>query len=111
MTEEAVLMVYMTAANRTEAETLAEVLVTERAAACVNVLGPIASVYRWMGQVEHAEEVALIAKTTAGAYAQLEALVKQNHSYECPCIVAWPLHHGHAPFLDWVRASVCPGAR
>lgn len=108
MTEENIVMVYLTAANRAEAEKLAEVLVGEGAAACVNLLGPIASVYRWEGRVEHAEEIAMIAKTTSAAFTRLEELVRQHHSYTCPCIVAWPLSGGHAPFLDWVRACAHP---
>jgi periplasmic divalent cation tolerance protein len=100
-----ILIVYLTAATAAEAEKLAELLVEARVAACVNVLGAIQSVYRWQGKVERAGEVAMIAKTTAAQFPRLEELVKQHHSYDCPCIVAWPLSGGHAPFLDWVRAQ------
>ena len=96
----------MTAANRDEAGRIADALVREKLAACVNVLGEISSVYEWKGTLEHATEVAMIAKTTREKYPELEKQVKQLHSYECPCMVAWPIAVGHAPFLDWIKASV-----
>ncbi len=101
-----VLMVYITAADAAQAAALAEQLVARKVAACVNLLGPIQSVYEWKGRVEHTSEVALIAKTTRARFADLEAAVREHHSYECPCIVAWPLTHGHAPFLEWVEKQV-----
>jgi periplasmic divalent cation tolerance protein len=101
-----VLMVYLTAADEGEAVRLAEQLVESRVAACVNVLGAVQSVYRWQGKVERAAEVALIAKTTRAQFPLLEQKIKELHSYECPCIVAWPLSEGHQPFLTWVREQV-----
>lgn len=101
-----ILAVYMTASGREEAEKIAECLVKEKLAACVNILGPVSSVYAWEGKLEHAEEVAFIAKTVAGKYAQLEARVKELHSYECPCVVAYPVGAGYAPYLNWVKDSV-----
>lgn len=106
--EPSVLMVYMTAPSSEEASRLGELLVREEAAACVNILGALSSIYRWEGAVEHASEVAMVAKTTEAAYPRLEELVRGNHSYECPCIVAFPLNQGFPPFLDWVRKSVNP---
>jgi len=98
-----VLMVYMTAANQAEAEKIAHILVVKKAAACVNILGGITSIYEWKGSIEHAGEVAMVAKTTTARFPDLERLVKAAHSYECPCIVAWPIQHGHPAYLDWVR--------
>lgn len=100
-----VLMVYMTAANQAEAEKIAHILVAKKAAACVNILGGITSIYEWKGSIEHAAEIALVAKTTSDRYPDLERLVKAAHSYECPCIVAWPIAYGHPVYLDWVRES------
>ena len=99
------LCVYLTAPDRDVALRLARALVDERLAACVNLLGPIRSVYRWQGAVEEADEVAMIAKTTAGQFAALEQRVRALHPYEVPCIVAWPHSHGTAPFLDWIAAE------
>jgi periplasmic divalent cation tolerance protein len=101
-----ILMVYMTAANRTEAEKLAYELVRQRVAACVNILGPIRSFYEWKGVMETSDEVALIAKTTQDRFIDLEMIVKSLHSYECPCMVAWPLTQGHGPFLEWIERQV-----
>ena len=101
-----VLMVYITAPTMAEAEALADVLITRRVAACVNILGSIQSRYEWKGVVEKSTEVALIAKTTRSQFATLETTVKELHSYECPCIVAWPITDGHAPFLAWVTKAV-----
>jgi len=102
-------MVYITAPDAKVAGRLADLLVREHVAACVNILGKIQSVYRWKGRIERAGEIALIAKTTAARYPALEKIVKAHHPYECPCIVAIPLARGHAPFLDWIRNQVQPG--
>ena len=100
-----VLMVYITAANDAEAQTLASLLVQHKLAACVNILGPIQSVYEWKGKLESATEVAMVAKTTGERFPELEKTVREHHSYENPCIVAWPLTHGHGPFFDWVKTQ------
>lgn len=100
-----ILMVYMTASSREEADLIAEAIIKEKLAACVNILGGIDSMYEWEGRLERANEVALIAKTTSSGFAELEQRVKELHSYDCPCLVAWPIGKGHGPFLDWVRES------
>jgi periplasmic divalent cation tolerance protein len=99
------IMVYMTTADRAEADAIAEALVGAKLAACVNVLGEVASVYRWQGKAEKAAEIALIAKTRAALFDQLRDKVKALHSYETPCIVAYPMVDGFAPYLDWLRAE------
>lgn len=106
-----VYMVYMTAGSDAEARTIAGHLVEHRLAACVNILGAVHSVYRWQGVVEEGTEVAMVAKTTAEGVEPLERAVKALHSYECPCIVAWPLAAGHGPFLDWVREQTGGGMK
>ncbi len=105
-----ILLVYITAANSAEAERIAETLVSERLAACENIQPSIRSIYRWRGAVERAEEAALLAKTRADRFEALRARVREIHSYEVPCIVAWPIARGHPAFLDWVREeSAAPG--
>ena len=101
-----VLMVYITAATMAEAEALADALITRRVAACVNILGSIQSRYEWKGVVEKSTEVAMVAKTTRQQFPVLKEVITSLHSYECPCIVAWPITDGHAPFLAWVKQSV-----
>ncbi|MGE3623272.1 MAG: divalent-cation tolerance protein CutA [Bdellovibrionales bacterium] len=96
------LSVYITAPSREIAEKIAHGLVEGRFAACVNIISGMRSLYRWKGKVEVANEVVLIAKTRAELFPALEKRVKELHSYECPCIVAWPIEAGHGPYLDWL---------
>ncbi|HMP75618.1 MAG TPA: divalent-cation tolerance protein CutA [Kiritimatiellia bacterium] len=99
------MWVYMTAGSRAEARNVAAALVAERLAACVNILGPIESIYRWKGAVERGREVALVAKTRRSNLKQLAARVKALHSYESPCVVALPIVGGHPDFLSWIRSE------
>ena len=88
-----------------EADRIAEALIDERLAACVNILGKIRSVYRWQGKIERADEVAMIAKTTEALFETLAARVRALHSYDTPAIVAWPIVAGDAVYLDWISAE------
>ena len=99
------LSIYIIAADEAEADRIAEALVAERLAACVNILGRVRSVYRWQAKVERAEEVALIAKSTTALFDRLTARVRALHSYDTPAIVAWPIVAGDKPYLDWVGAE------
>lgn len=90
------------------AHALAARLVEARLAACVNILAPCRSVYRWQGKVEDAAEVPLLIKTTAARYAALEAEIRAVHPYELPEIVAVPLAHGLPEYLAWVAAATSP---
>ena len=85
------------------AATRARALVERRLAACVNVLAPCQSVYRWQGKVEEATEVPLLIKTTATHYAALEAALRELHPYEVPEIIALPVSAGLPAYLDWVH--------
>jgi periplasmic divalent cation tolerance protein len=87
------------------ARTLAGRLVEERLAACVNILAPCTSVYRWQGRVEEAQEVPLLVKTTAARYAALEAAIRAAHPYALPEIVALPVDRGLPDYLAWVAAE------
>ena len=99
-------LVYMTAGSKEEAEAVADALVEERLAACVNIIGGMVSVYRWEGRVHHDEEVVLIAKTTVRCLEALTGRVKELHSYECPCIVALPLEGGNPTFFEWISRQI-----
>jgi len=98
----AVMFVYATAGDRTEALAIGRAVVEARLAACANVIDGMRSVYWWQGKVEEANEAVLILKTTADRLPALIARVKALHSYDCPCIEALPVAEGFAPFLDWV---------
>jgi periplasmic divalent cation tolerance protein len=97
-----VMIVYATASDAAEAERIGRALVGERLAACANVLPAMRSIYWWEGRVQDAAEAVLILKTTSARLDAAIARVKALHSYDCPCIEAWPVAAGHPAFLDWV---------
>ena len=97
-----VLLVLTSLPDRPAAEKLAEALVSGRLAACVNVLAPCRSVYRWKGALQNDEEIPVLVKTTAARYPALEAAIRANHPYELPEIVALPVERGLAAYLSWV---------
>jgi periplasmic divalent cation tolerance protein len=94
--------VYMTAGSPEEAAAIGRSLVEERLAACVNIITPMQSIYRWEGRIEEAAEAVMVAKTTARCLDRLVSRVKALHSYDCPCIVAWEITAGNPAFLDWI---------
>jgi len=88
-----------------KARTLQRVLLEERAAACVQVVGPVHSAYWWQGEIEEAREWLCLAKTRASSYGRLEALIKQNHPYETPEIIALPIVAANQDYLEWIRTE------
>jgi periplasmic divalent cation tolerance protein len=104
-----VVSVYCIFANADEAERIGRTVVEEGLAACINVLGPCRSIYRWQGAVETAEEVPAILKTTAEAVDTLIARIAGMHSYEVPCIAVWPVEKLLLSYAGWVEQNV--GAR
>lgn len=99
------LLVLTNLPDEASARALATLLVTGRLAACVSVLAPCRSVYRWQGEIESAQEVPLLIKTTAARYADLEAAIRAGHPYELPEIIAVPIVRGLPDYLDWVVAE------
>ncbi len=99
---------YVTTANADEAKTIGEALVAERLVACVNILGPIASIYWWQGKVQRDSEVALIAKTRGDLVDRVVARVKALHSYTVPCVVSLAVENGNPDFLRWIAAETAP---
>jgi periplasmic divalent cation tolerance protein len=96
-------MVYFTAANREDALEIGRLLVEERLAACVNLLGEITSLYHWEGALQEETEVAAIAKTSTDRVRELIDRFKQIHKYDCPCVVSWTIGEGNPAFLDWIQ--------
>lgn len=96
---------YVTCASHAEAEAIARHLVEQHLAACANILGAVTSVYRWQGAVETGAEVALILKTRADLVDEATAEIRRLHSYDVPCIVAWPVVGGDDDYLAWVAAE------
>lgn len=104
-----VLLVITHLPDSESARRLAEAAIDSRVAACVNILAPCRSVYRWQGKMETADEVPLLIKTTAAAYARLEALIRAHHPYELPEILAVSVNAGLPDYLQWVAAETQPG--
>ena len=102
------IIVYVTAGSAEEAERLAQTLVGEKLAACVNRIKSVRSVYRWQGQVEQSDEELLIIKTRKELFSALEKRVRALHSYSVPEIIALPIIAGSAGYLAWLGNQV-PG--
>lgn len=102
------LLVITNLPERAAAERLADALIARRLAACINILAPCRSVYRWQGAVQHEEEHPVLIKTTRAAYAELEAQIRAHHPYQLPEIIAVPIERGLPAYLDWVSAETAP---
>lgn len=99
-------IVLTTTGSKEEAQQIAQRLVETRLAACVNILGPIDSVYRWKGQVENSPEYLLLVKTTAAAFESVRKAICELHSYELPECIVLPVEEGSAEYLKWIEESV-----
>ena len=101
-----VVSVYAIFANAEEAERIGRTVVEERLAACINILAPVRSIYRWKGAVETADEVAAILKTSDDNVDRLIARIAAVHSYDVPCIATWPIEKIVGAYAAWVEDSV-----
>ena len=101
-----VTSVYAIFADADEAERIGRQVIEERLAACINILGPVRSIYRWNGAIETADETAAILKTTAANADRLITRITDLHSYEVPCVVTWPIAKLVGAYADWVEGSV-----
>lgn len=106
---DAVLVVFCAVPNREVGEAIAEAVVGERLAACVNLLPGVRSVYRWKGEVQRDDEVLAVMKTTAGRFEALRARVCALHPYELPEVLAVSSGPAHLPYLAWVRDETRAG--
>jgi periplasmic divalent cation tolerance protein len=102
---EPVLLVLSNLPDRQRALELARALVDERLAACVNVLSGCASIYRWQGAVETADEIPVLIKTRQSLYPQVEQAIRRLHPYELPEVIAIPVVAGLPAYLQWVCAQ------
>ncbi len=103
-----VLLVITNLPDADSAARLARQLVEAQAAACVNLLAPCTSTYRWQDRIETATEVPLLIKTTPDAYPGVEKLIRAAHPYELPEIIAVPVSAGLPAYLDWVSGETRP---
>lgn len=95
-----------TVSSREEANLLADELVSRRLAACVNIVGPIHSVYRWQDEVEHAEEFLLLIKSVEAQSAAIQEAIRELHSYQVPELIALNITGGLESYLNWLAAAV-----
>ena len=100
------VQVLTTAGSEEEAQRIAAELLERRLAACVQIVGPIVSRYRWQGALETAHEWQCLAKTEAALYDEVERAVRELHSYEEPEIVATPIVAGSRDYLGWISDCV-----
>src|SRR5687767_12003418 len=99
------LLVLTNLPERAAAERLADLLIERKLAACVNILAPCRSVYRWKGALQRDEEHPMLIKTTPERYVALEQALRAEHPYELPEIIALPIERGLPAYLDWVAAE------
>ncbi len=98
-------VVLVTAGSRVEAEKIGRALIAARLAACVNVIGPIRSIYRWQGAVEEADEHLLVVKARAADVDAIAARVRALHSYDVPEVLSLPVTAGSAEYLTWLAGA------
>ncbi len=104
MTDKVVVLV--TCGSNEEAERIARVLVEAQLAACVNILGPVRSIYRWEGKLNDDQEVLLLIKTSRSLFDQVRRAVEKAHSYEVPEVICLPIIDGASNYLNWLTDSV-----
>ena len=97
------LLILCTAPDRETALKLANSLLDQGLAACVNITSPVTSVYRWQGQLEQSDEILLLIKSVEKQYQRVEDLLRAQHPYELPEIIAVPVEQGLDDYLDWVE--------
>jgi periplasmic divalent cation tolerance protein len=96
------LIIFCTCPDVATAEHIAETVVGERLAACVNIVPGLTSIYRWEGQIQRDAELLLLIKTRQAFYPLLEARIRELHPYQVPEIIALPIQAGSAAYLDWI---------
>ena len=99
------LTAYIVCGSKREAESIAAVLVDEKLAACVNILQPCHSIYRWKGKIESGREFPMLAKTTQAKADALIMRATELHSYDNPAITLWPIERLPAAYGDWIEAE------
>lgn len=103
-------LIISTAGSKEEAERIAHALVSERLAACVNIVGPIESVYRWQGKVESAAEFLMLVKTVSAKSATAINRIRELHSYDLPEAIEVAIDEGSPEYLKWIVESCDKGA-
>ncbi len=100
------IQVITTIDDEKKAENMAELLLSRKVCACVQISGPIKSIYWWKGKIEKSEEYYISIKTTKDKFNIVMDIIKENHSYEVPEIISLDIDDGYRPYLDWIDESV-----
>jgi len=99
-------LIISTVSSRDEAQHIARALVDRKLVACVNIVGPIESIYRWKGEIENSQEFMLLMKTESDRFDRVREAVKALHSYEVPEVIQVPIENGSPAYLEWISGSV-----
>ncbi|MDO9365972.1 MAG: divalent-cation tolerance protein CutA [Methylotenera sp.] len=106
LNSETILLVLTNMPDEASAKQLAETLITQKLAACINLLSPCQSIYAWQGKIEHVREVPMLIKTNQAQYDALEAAIIKAHPYELPEIISIHVDGGLPRYLQWVNAQL-----
>ncbi len=106
MKEASKVVVLITTTTEEEAHSIAELLLNQRRAACVNIVPRVDSLFWWQDKLDSAQESLLIVKTKASVLNEIVRLVKENHSYDIPEIIALPIVGGNRNYLEWIDREV-----
>jgi periplasmic divalent cation tolerance protein len=99
------IMVLTTCNSSEVASSIANILVANKLAACVNIVNNVESVYQWQGKIEHDKEILLIIKTRQSLFSQIEQMIQELHNYELPEIIAVPIEAGEKNYLNWIQSA------
>ncbi|MEM0096506.1 MAG: divalent-cation tolerance protein CutA [Candidatus Bathyarchaeia archaeon] len=100
------IIVLVTAPSKNEAEKIAKTLLEERLIACANIIGPVHSLFWWLGKIDKAQEHLIIMKTRKALFGKVCERVKALHSYQIPEIIAMPITEGSKDYLKWLDESL-----
>jgi len=100
------IQISTTFANRSDAESVAKILAGKKLSACVQISGPVTSIYRWKGKIEKSKEWLCVIKTRRSLYKSMEKAIKSVHPYELPEIIATPIIEGSKEYLGWIQKEV-----
>ena len=102
------IVIFVTTKTKDEAEKISQLLIRERLIACANIVSPITSFFRWVGNIEKGEESLILMKSRLDLFAEVAEHVKRLHSYEVPEVLALPIVEGSKAYLDWMSVALKP---
>ena len=103
---ETYIQVITTTENKQDAEKIAGILVEKKLAGCVQIVGPVTSIYRWKGKIEEAREWQCVIKSRKGLFGEIEKVISSIHPYEVPEIIAVSILTGSKAYLEWLKAGL-----